>query len=256
MTLTWLNQIASLTILFAVGVANPPEPQEDGGELMHFKLRYSMFKVGVATVSCNEDTTGAIKQISVDARSNGLVKIFNNMHYLLECHVDPSTGLPDSAKINLKDRKHKLHNELDFIRDDKSDSSIVISKLSGQHILSKDIYEILTGFTHFRKDLIAINQSPGQEVLIKTFYPDKSWDLIFRYAEEEELKTVLGSKLCLRYNPATIAGRFFEREDAMAVWFTKEEPYIPVRFRLNLRIGAIHGVLVEYSTSCSYPTED
>ena len=256
MTPTWLYLLSTLTILSAMTGANPPETGDGAGELMHYKLRYSIFQVGVATVSCREDPTGAICQVSVEARSNGLVKLFNNMHYHLECHVDPSTGLPDSAIINLKDRKNSLYNELYFHQDARSDSAMVISKLSGTHMVSKDIYEILTGFYHFREDLISCHHSPGREAIIKTFYPDKPWDLIFHYAGEEELKTALGHQSCYKYYPGTIAGRFFENEDDMSVWFTQEKPYIPVRFRLNLKIGAIHGVLVEYFSNYSDRVRD
>jgi len=251
MNITCLNLITFLTILFVTGGSNPADTVDHGGEQMHYKLRYSIFQVGVATVSCREDSTGAIYQILLDARSNGLVKLFNKMHYQIDCNVDPVSGLPDSTIINLKDRKHSFYNELVFVRDAGSDSSMVISKLSGQHIVTKDVYEILTGFTHFREDLIMIGQSPGQEIDIKTFYPDKPWDLIFRFAGEEEIKTELGPQVCFKYNPATIAERFFESEDAMSVWFTADEPHIPVRFRLNLRIGAIRGVIVDYSAKFS-----
>lgn len=247
MSKVWINLFVVLTLLHSPGVASPTEPGDGDGELIHYKLRYSIFQVGVATVSCKEDRTGNIYHISVEARSNGLVKLFNTMQYHLECYVDPSTGLPDSAIINLKDRKHSLYNELYFYQDNRPDSSTVISKLSGEHIVSKNIYEILTGFYHFREDLITEDPYSGKEVAIQTFYPDKPWELRFIYAEEEELKTSIGELLCYKYNPGTIAGRFFEHEDDMTVWFTKVKPHIPVRFRLNLKIGAIHGVIKEYS---------
>jgi hypothetical protein len=247
MSLSWINLLTVLAFLATQGSPVTPELIKNPGENMHYKLRYSIFQVGVAEVTCKADENGAIYHIAVEARSNGLVKLFNNMHYRLECHVDPSTGLPDSAIINLKDRKHQLYNELLFCQDARPDSAVVISKLSGEHVVSKDIYEILTGFYHFREAMIAEDQYPCKEIVIKTFYPDKPWKLTFNYAEEEEVKTALGDLPCYKYNPGTIAGRFFEREDAMSVWFTKSEPHIPVRFRLDLKIGALHGVILDYS---------
>lgn len=239
--------VASLTFLLGPGGTNPPQTVESHGEIIHYKLKYSIFQVGVATVSCKVDGEGDINKITCEVRSNGLVKLFNNMRYYLECDVDPATGLPDSAVINLKDRKHQFYNELIFHQDVRSDSTIVISKLTGRRVVSKDIYEALTGFIHFRKDLIDGRKDSDREVLVKIFYPDDPWDLRFYYVGQEELKTTLGPQLCYRYNPRTIPGKFFVGEDDMTVSFTKEEPHIPVKFRLNLRIGAIHGVLKEYS---------
>lgn len=242
-----LHLFAVLTILHATEVAIPSASGNGDGELIHYKLRYSIFQVGVATVACRENQAGEIYHIKVEARSNGLVKLFNNMNYHLECYVDPATGLPDSAFIDLKDRKHSLYNELFFNQDARPDSARVKSKLSGEHIVSRNIYEILTGFYHFREDLITQDQYYGKEMVIQTFYPDQPWELRFSYAGQEELKTAIGELHCYTYHPGTIAGRFFEREDAMTVWFTQVKPHIPVRFRLDLKIGAIHGVIVDYS---------
>ena len=247
MSCSLLYQLVILIFLHTPGAEILHKSGNGVGEQIHFKLRYSIFQVGVATVSCKEDQTGAIYQIGVEARSNGLVKLFNHMHYRLECAVNPATGLPDSAIIDLKDRKHSLYNELKFDRECTPDSTLVKSKLTGEHVVSKNSYEILTGFYHFRQNLIAEDHHPGKEVAIQTFYPDKPWKLQFIFAGEEELNTAIGTLPCYTYHPGTIAGKFFEREDAMTVWFTKVEPHIPVRFRLNLKIGAIHGVIVEYS---------
>jgi hypothetical protein len=247
MSWSCLNLFVVLTFLPAAGLTVPTGSGNRDGELIHYKLRYSIFQVGVATVACRENQAGEIYHIHVEARSNGLVKLFNNMNYRLECYVDPETGLPDSTIIDLKDRKHSLYNELRFYQDARPDSARVESKLSGEHIVSRKIYEMLTGFYHFREDLITEDQYHGKEVVIQTFYPDKPWELRFIYAGEEELKTAIGELHCYTYNPGTIAGRFFEREDAMTVWFTQVKPHIPVRFRLDLKIGAIHGVIVDYS---------
>jgi len=246
MTYSWKYLFVLLPLLVIMGSRNPPEHVDSAGEIMHYKLRYSIFKVGIATAYLNEDQSGNINQISVEVKSNGLVKIFNNMYYHLECNVNPTTGLPDSAVINLKDRKHSLHNELIFYQDLRPDSTIVMSKLTGKHVVSRNTYEVLSGFNYFRSDLIAGDKS-DQEIVINTFYPDKVWGLRFHFADEEEVKTALGRQVCYKYNPGTLAGRFFENEDDMSVWFTKGEAHIPVRFRLNLKIGAIKGVLVEYS---------
>lgn len=249
MSYSWIILVVTWTFLFGPGGTNPSQTVESDGELMHYKLKYSIFQVGVATVSCKVDGEGDINKLTCEVRSNGLVKLFNNMHYYLECDVDPVTGLPDSAIINLKDRKHSFYNELIFQQDVRSDSAIVISKLTGTRIVSKDIYEALTGFIHFRKDLIDGRKDSDREVLVKIFYPDDPWDLRFYYVGQEELKTALGPQLCYRYNPRTIPGKFFVGEDDMSVYFTKDKPHIPVRFRLNLRIGSIRGVLKEYSNS-------
>lgn len=85
-----------------------------------------------------------------------------------------------------------------------------------------------------------------QDVVIKTFFTDELWDLRIRYAGEETIKTKYGRLACHKYNPVTVVGRYFRHDDDMDVWFTKDEIPIPVKIRLNLKIGAINGELAAY----------
>lgn len=114
------------------------------------KVKYGIFNIGFASISCLEDPTGCGYNIQAEAQSSGWVKIFRNLNYHFECCMDLATGLPISAIRSLRDGRYNLYNELIFDQYSRIDSAIVFSQMSGKHVVSKNIYDILTGFYHFR----------------------------------------------------------------------------------------------------------
>jgi len=227
------------------------EVPDYGGETMHYSLKYGILNIGYASISCLLDTAGCGYNIKAEAQSTGLAKIFRNLNYRFECCMDQATGLPYSATRSLKDGKYNLYNELIFDQYSRIDSAIIFSLMSGKHIVSKNIYDILTGFYHFRMNFLAENMNIGDDVVIKTFFTDELWNLRIRYAGEETIKTDSGEVECYRFNPVTVVGRFFHHEDDMSVWFTKDEDHIPVKIRLDLKVGSINGELKEYQRPIS-----
>lgn len=118
--------------------------------------------------------------------------------------------------------------------------------MSGEHIVSRSIYDILTGFFHFRKNFLKESASSGEEVVINTYFTDELWDLRIRYAGEEIIHTDYGQIECYKFNPVTVVGRFFRHDDDMSLWFTKDEISIPLKVELNLILGSIKGEVSEY----------
>jgi hypothetical protein len=216
------------------------------GETMYFNLKYGIFNIGVASISCMEDQAGRGQIIQAEAQSSGLLKIFMDLNYRFECCMDPATGLPNSAIMDLKDGNNTVYNEVLFDHYSRNDSDIIISQTTGKHIVPKNIYDLLTGYYHFRKNYLAESIIDGQPVVIQTYLADMLWDLKLTYTGGETINTMFGQLSCLRFTSSTVAGRFFLNDDDMTVWFTKDEIPVPVKIRLNLKIGSIKGDLYKY----------
>jgi len=244
-----------IIILFILLAGYNPDiyPQPPGlkvpdytGEIMKYTLKYGIFNIGSASISFLAEPVENICIIKAEAKSSRWIKIFKDLDYRFECRMDPATGLPNSAIRSLRDGRYNLYNEVIFDRCSRLDSAIVISQMSGEHIVSRDIYDILTGFYHFRKNFLKGSARSGEEVVINTFFTDELWDLRIRYAGEETIKTDYGDLECYKFSPVTVIGRFFRHEDDMVVWFTKDEISTPIRIELNLILGTIKGELSEY----------
>ena len=95
-------------------------------------------------------------------------------------------------------------------------------------------------------------KSPGDSVVIKTYFTDMLWDLNIRYGGEETITTKYGKIDCIEFKPETIIGRYFRHNDDMSVWFTRDASSIPVKIKLNLIIGSLYGDLVGYQNPKNY----
>lgn len=239
-----LTSILCIAVLSGASQERSYEIPDYRGETLHYKLKYGIFRIGSASISFQEDPSECGFRIVVEAQSDGLMKIFKNLHYLLVSCMDPATGLPNSTTINFKDRKNISFNELVFDHNSRSDSTIVFSHMSGKHIVPNNMHDILTAFYHFRRNHINDHTEVGTDVVIATFHPDKLWDQRITYDGEESIKTADGQLECQKYIPSTVVGKYFRNPDDMSVWYTKDESHIPVKIRLNMKIGVIHGELV------------
>jgi hypothetical protein len=236
-----------MVFLFNGASLNETIPVPDyAGEFMQYDLRYSVFKIGVASISCFEDPEGYGEIIKAEAQSTGLLKIFKDLDYRFECCMDPVTGQPKSALMDLRDGNTTSYCETQFDYHSRNDSAIVLSQTTGKHVVPKDIYDILTGFYHFRKNYYTESIMDKKPVVIQTFIADMLWDLRITYSGGETINTMYGWLSCQRFISSTVVGSFFHQDDDMTIWFTQNDVPIPIKIQLNLRLGCVKGELEKY----------
>lgn len=240
--------ISFLSLIF-ISTTTPEEkfkvPDYDG-EKMHYVLGYGIFKIGKATVSFINDSLACGAHIKAEARSTGVARFLKSIDYCYESCMDTTTGLPNTAIINLADGRSKIYNKTVFDRHSREDSSIVHSQLSGLHVVPKNTYDVLTAYFCFRENHIPLSVKSKPDAVIKIYIADILWDLRIIYLGKETIKTMYGKIECLKYSPSTVAGNYFKNEDDMTIWFSDDANHIPVKAHLNLILGSINVNLVEY----------
>ena len=216
------------------------------GEKMYYVARIGFINVGKGTISFMSDSLECGSFIKGETKSSGFARIIHRVHYIFECCMEPNTGLPNKSTRYISEGNHHSYNQVTFDRHTRSDSCIVNSDITGIMVTRKNIYDIVTGYYHFRKNFLKQDMIIGQEVVIKTFFADEEFDLRIRYAGKETITTRFGKMKCLKFNPITEVGRYFATENDMSVWITDDELLIPVRIQFNLTVGNLRGDLVRY----------
>lgn len=215
------------------------------GEEMSYNLKISIFNIGKAIILF-KDTSDCGSYIRAEAKSTGISKLFVTIHYLYDCCMNSSTGLPEKITRSLLENDFFEYNEVKFDHLSRKDSTVLYSLLSGRKVVPRKMLDILTGFYHFRKNYIDQCVKNRRDVVIQTYFTDEIWNLRIRYAGTETINTIFGKVRCLKFKPATIIGRFFRHDDDMTIWITDDKYKIPVRIHLNMKIGAIQGELAGY----------
>jgi hypothetical protein len=215
-------------------------------ETIDFSLKYGIFKIGEAHLEFGFDKKCPGAHIIAYAKSTGLVKIINNIHFRYECCMDTATGLPFSDSRILIEGDYVDINTVYYDHFSREDSSLIYSKKTGTIIVPKNIYDLLSGFYHYRANYLGDNLPLNHSVSTTTFFIDEIWDLTIRYCGKETVNTKYGPIECLKVKPVTIIGHFFRTSDAMSIWLTNNGKYIPVKFSVDLKLGTLYGNIIDY----------
>lgn len=216
------------------------------GEDLEYSISYGFLNAGVANMSYKIDTATGMYFINMTGRTIGVANAIYKILDIYDCYVDPETNLPVKAVRNVREGSYREYNEVIFDHHSWPDSTIAISQKSGLHILPKNILDILTAFYYLRTEYISKGLEVGEMVEIKTYFTDELWDFRVRYAGKEKIKTQFGKINCLKFNPVTEVGRAFKTNDDMTFWISDDKNLIPIRVRVDLRVGKFRINLEKY----------
>lgn len=215
-------------------------------ESADYSLKYGIIKVGDAHLELSFDRKCAGAYIHADAKSSGLLKLIKDIHFRYECCIDTITGLPISDSRTLIEGDYVDINTVYYDHVSRRDSSMIYSKKTDTVVVPKNIYDLLSGFYHYRANYLRDNLPLNYTVNTTTFFIDKIWDLKIRYCGKDIVDTNYGPVECLKVKPVTIIGHFFRTTDAMTIWFSNNGKYIPVKFTIELKLGTLYGNITDY----------
>ncbi len=216
------------------------------GEHLYYDLKVGFFTIGKADILFKGDSVPCGSFIQASAKSVGVVKFLKDIEYNFNACMDPHTGLPSTSTRIIREGEYTNNNIVHYYHTLREDSSIVYSEKIDSVVVPKNIYDILTGFFHFRSNYLYQNMPGFQTITITTFFVDEIWDLTIRYAGKETIETIYGEKECFKIMPVTEVGQFFKTENDMTIWVTNDKHLIPVKFFLDLKVGSLTATLKKY----------
>ncbi|MCI0523159.1 MAG: DUF3108 domain-containing protein [Bacteroidales bacterium] len=212
------------------------------GEKVSYQIRYGPVNGGLAYLELKEGYYNG-KQVwhaVVSGKTTGLADAVYRVRDTYESYIDPETDLPVFSIRNISEGKYRKYNEVSFDHATRSDSVLLFSNLSGNHTGPRGILDIVSGFYWFRKYHLAAADSlvPGEIFSMTTWFADELYPIILKYRGKETIR-VNGNKIaCYRFHPVTEVGRVFKTEEDMAVWFTADENFLPVKIRFDIFVGS------------------
>jgi len=208
-------------------------------EQFEYTLHYGVFKVGRAAISNTRTDSGCGYKLTALARTTGMAKLFRRLHYSFNCCMDIENGWPLTTSMDMLERNYQIQNKVFFDHESRPDSSIIQSQHSGQIVVKKGTFDILTCFHYFRGNMISENMEIGKYENFDIYYWDEVYDMKIKYMGKEIIKSKMGKLECLKVNPRTDIGRFFKTNDDMSIWFTNDKYCIPVMIVVDFRFGTI-----------------
>jgi hypothetical protein len=218
------------------------------GESIKYELYYGPITGGYATGIIKKERfeNKEVFHTSMVAKTSGLADLLFNITDIYESYFDTGSGLPYKSIRNIQEGSYKQFIEVQF---DHEKNNLISSK-SGLHKVSPAVHDILSAFYYFRS--MNYNElKEGEIITIQTYFGDEIFILKICYRGKDVVKTGLGNISCYRFAPVTEVGRAFASEDDMTIWISNDANHLPVRVKMNLRVGSIKCDLIEFSNSVS-----
>jgi hypothetical protein len=219
------------------------KPFKDG-ELIKYELSYGPITGGYATglIKKEQFEGKEVFHASMIAKTSGLADILFNIKDIYESNFDAGTCFPYKSIRNVQEGSYKEYIEVHF---DQAKNQLISSK-SGLHKVTFSVHDILSAFYSFR-NMNYSGLKEGELIIFQTYFGDEMFALKIRYRGKDVVKTGLGKIQCYRFAPVTEVGRAFATEDDMTIWISNDENHIPIRVKMNLRVGSIKCDLIEYT---------
>ena len=214
------------------------------GEKVNFIVKFGVMNGGTASFEIRSDTLNGVPVWygAIKGQTTGLADVVYKVRDSYESYIDPATDLPLFTIRNISEGRYRKYNEVTYDHTARSDSTVLMSDLSGQHIAPKGVLDIVSCFYWFRKYHLAQAKSlsPGDVFTMITWFTDELYPITLKYSGTEMVRIKGGKVLCHRFNPVTEVGRVFKTEDDMAMWFTADENFLPVKIRFDIFVGSFN----------------
>jgi len=247
-TAFFISLAISLTS-FAQGTKASSQNAFQSGESLKYSIRYSFITGGYVTFSVRDSIYNNINSnyVELSARATGLVDALYKIRDTYVSFIHKETHQPVKSIRDIKEGSYKYYNEVTYdYKSEQNDSITIKSKKSGLVKVPADIQDILSAFYYARKFDFNDNLKTGEVLAYTTYFSDDIFPLRIKYIRTETINTDFGKMECYLFHPVTEVGRAFKTEEDMKIWISRDDNRIPVRVKVNLRVGSFICDLIEF----------
>ena len=223
------------------------------GEALYYHVRYSFAK-GAEVVFRVSDTVingRTYFHLQIEGKTTGMVGLLYPLHDSYHSYTSQKTILPVMAIRNVHEQSYRDYKVDRFDRTTRSDSTILTRENGSQHVLPRDVYDLVSLGYALRVKLSQTNYTTGSVIAFPTFFNAEYFPLAVRYLGEEKVKTDFGKIRCHKFVPRIQKGELFKENDAVSIWFSTDRNHLPVRIEFKLFLGSMVCELKRYQNLTS-----
>lgn len=216
------------------------------GEFLRYRVHYGWITAGEATLAIEKQKhqingRNCYRAIA-EGKSQGITDVLYKVRDRYESFIDDQAMLPLKSIRDIREGNYKRYDEITY----NHFTDTIISKLFGVKSVPHHIQDILSAF-YFARAHVFPSATPGDTLVITTFFDNELFPLVVKYAGKETIDTDLGTFRCLKLIPLVEEGRVFKSKEDVRIWVTDDRNFIPVRIQSDILVGSMKFDLVEYS---------
>ena len=219
------------------------------GEKLRYSLRYGIIKGGYISFTVKDTMWNGISthELELFAKTSGMVDAIFKVRDKYSSYIDPISDQPLKSIRNIREGRYKYYNEVTYDYNSLQEDSITIdSKKSGAVRVPPHIHDIVSAFYYARRYKFNDNMKKGEILEFTTYFDDEIFPLKIKYMGNQTIRTKFGKTECYLFHPVTEVGRMFETEEDMKIWVTRDKNRIPIKAKVNLKVGSFTCELIEH----------
>jgi hypothetical protein len=218
------------------------------GEMLKYSLHYGFIRggEGVLTIRESEYEGKKVNNLYLNAVTVGLASVLYQVNDTYQSFTDIESNWPYKSIRDIKENSYKHYSTQTFDHYSRNDSSICNSSITGKVTVVKGCQDILSSVYYLRSIMVDRKLQPNEQIIVQTYFTDEKFPLIIRFKGYENVKTKFGTIECMKFMPEVITGRVFKSKDDMAVWFSNDNNFIPIRIRFDIYVGSVYCDLIDY----------
>jgi len=216
------------------------------GEELEYKVRFSIFTVGKATVKIDDQyhmiNSKLCYNVNAYGRTNGWISWLSKVDDVWGAYLNAETLLPEVAYRKLKEGKY-YRDELVIFNHQASEVTVKYKKemtdeyQSQNYKIPQNTKDLVSGFFHLRT-IDFNNVHEGDTISISGFYEDQIYSLSVIFVEREVIRTSLGKIPTFKLRPVIPNNSLFDGKNSVLCWISDDFNHIPVRVQAKMFIGS------------------
>jgi hypothetical protein len=230
-------------------VAKPVSLEEKSpykiGEYLKYEVSYGFLTAGIAELNVKKSSIKIngeeLYHMVGTGTSEGFFDWFFKVRDRYETHMFTNKPLPYYFVRRVDEGGYKINQDYIFDHQKK----LVVDDKGKKFTVPENIQDMLSSF-YFARNINFSLLKKGDIFTIPTFIDNEVYQMNIKYLGKETVKTSLGRFNCLKFAPIVQAGRVFNGEEVMEMWFTDDVNKIPVLLSAKVLVGSIKMTLVDY----------
>lgn len=234
---------------FSQGSSSLHTAAYQSGEYLKYTLNYGFITGGYVSFSVSDTLWNGVSanEVVLQASTSGFVDVVFKLRDRYTSIIDTAIHQPVKSVRDIREGGYRYYNEVTYNYVNVVEDSIQIySQKSGVVKVPVYIQDILSAFYYARRFDFNDNMKAGEVLSYVCYFGDELFTLRIKYMGLDIINTNFGQMECYLFHPVTEVGRMFKTEEDLKVWISRDNNRIPVKVKVNLKVGSFTCELDEF----------
>lgn len=225
------------------------------GELLEYKLNYSLFTVGKAQMRIHDgyyNINGRdCYRVDIFGKTSGAIDWVARVNDNWGAYIDTAVLVPHISYRKIEEGNYRKNELIKFDHVTDMIEAKVVNNETGdfkepEYIQAPDDIRDIIGGLFYLRSLDFDSMEKGSIINVDAFFEDTVYDFDIKFIGKDEVKTKAGRFNAIVLQPIMPENKMFAGENPITVWLSDDLNRIPLKAEANMVIGKATCELIHF----------